>query len=659
MKNCGSLFHIEVATKQFMDDLHDVLKQTTDVNVRDEILRLVQVMAHAFRNESSYRAVGDKMKYMKAEGFQFPVLKESDAMFSADTAPEWSDGECCHRCRVQFTMLVRKHHCRHCGQVFCASCSAKTSTIPKFGIEKEVRVCDVCYDKINKRTDGKPSLQSDEHKAKPATTSAPASTTVASSATTTPAKKSEQEIREEEELQLAIALSKSEAEIKERERMRYSQFTSTPSAAPVGSNGATSTSKHSKKSSKSPKATKTSKKSSKVEGANENEDPEMARYLNRDYWEQRTNTYADYEPSPSPSAPQPIPTSSVSSTVKTTNADISEPKVFQDKLSTAPTDNDELEGFTNSLRSTIEIFVNRLNSNKLRGRPITNDNGVQSLFMNLTNLHSQLIMYTQQTNEARTNSERLQDKISQIRDARAALDALREEHREQMRRAAEEAERIRQQQMAQKLEIMRQKKQEYLQYQREMALQRMHEQEREMMMRQEQFKFASQNPAAAPMVAPPQWSNVPNMAPNGYYVPNVPAFANTMPSQPTIGGGQYVQSSLPNGSGMVASHHGPMPRTSSEVPGQPQTQTMPQQVMPQYGGPQNVSMPPSNMYIPQMAGNYQPEGPPPGSQHPPNQQYPMVAQPQAAPAPVPLQVPPMPQQAPEANESQELLINFD
>lgn len=69
--------------------------------------------------------------------------------------------------------------------------------------------------------------------------------------------------------------------------------------------------------------------------------------------------------------------------------------------------------------------------------------------------------------------EGLQDKLTQGRDARAALDALREEHRERLRREAEEAERQRQMQMALKLEIMRKKKQEYLQYQRQLAMQRM------------------------------------------------------------------------------------------------------------------------------------------------------------------------------------------
>lgn len=59
--------------------------------------------------------------------------------------------------------------------------------------------------------------------------------------------------------------------------------------------------------------------------------------------------------------------------------------------------------------------------------------------------------------------EGLQDKLAQVKDARAALDALRFEHREKLRQQAEEAEKIRQMQMAQKLDIMRQKKQEYLQ----------------------------------------------------------------------------------------------------------------------------------------------------------------------------------------------------
>lgn len=43
------------------------------------------------------------MNILKAEGYKFPALKESDAMFSADTAPEWADGEVCHRFAILIT----------------------------------------------------------------------------------------------------------------------------------------------------------------------------------------------------------------------------------------------------------------------------------------------------------------------------------------------------------------------------------------------------------------------------------------------------------------------------------------------------------------------------------------------------------------------------
>lgn len=43
-----------------------------------------------------------------------------------------------------------QHHCRACGQVFCSQCSSRNCTLPKFGIEKEVRVCEACYNKVNK-----------------------------------------------------------------------------------------------------------------------------------------------------------------------------------------------------------------------------------------------------------------------------------------------------------------------------------------------------------------------------------------------------------------------------------------------------------------------------------------------------------------------------
>ncbi len=55
--------------------------------------------------------------------------------------------------------------------------------------------------------------------------------------------------------------------------------------------------------------------------------------------------------------------------------------------------------------------------------------------------------------------ENLQDKLSQLKDAREALNALRSEHYEHKQQEALEHERQRQIQLAQKLDFMRQKKQ--------------------------------------------------------------------------------------------------------------------------------------------------------------------------------------------------------
>uniref|UniRef100_A0A8V5GTC2 Hepatocyte growth factor-regulated tyrosine kinase substrate n=1 Tax=Melopsittacus undulatus TaxID=13146 RepID=A0A8V5GTC2_MELUD len=490
VKNCGQTVHDEVANKQTMEELKEILKRQVETSVRSKILYLIQAWAHAFRNEPKYKVVQDTYQIMKVEGHVFPEFKESDAMFAAERAPDWVDAEECHRCRVQFGVVTRKHHCRACGQIFCGKCSSKYSTIPKFGIEKEVRVCEPCYEHLNKKAEGKAAATSElppEYLTSPL-----------SQQSQLPPKRDETALQEEEELQLAIALSQSEAEEKERMRQKttYSMY---PKAEPTPVT-----------SSAPPVSTLYSPPVNSSAPLAEDVDPELARYLNRNYWEKKQE---EVRKSPTPSAPlslaepaaQPGEAHPAPLSVVEVRGGLDLCQVASEGQGQYQNGESEEnhEQFLKALQNAVTTFVNRMKSNHMRGRSITNDSAVLSLFQSINNMHPQLLELLNQLDERRLYYEGLQDKLAQIRDARGALNALREEHQEKLRRAAEEAERQRQIQLAQKLEIMRQKKQEYLEMQRQLAIQRLQEQEKERQMRLEQQKQTIQMRAQMPAFSLP------------------------------------------------------------------------------------------------------------------------------------------------------------
>ncbi|EGG13892.1 transmembrane protein [Cavenderia fasciculata] len=74
-----------------------------------------------------------------------------DATFT-NSRPKWVDDSnvtCCSKCKSQFTLLNRRHHCRRCGLVFCQKCSSNTAKIPQLNYNfVPVRVCDGCYQEV-------------------------------------------------------------------------------------------------------------------------------------------------------------------------------------------------------------------------------------------------------------------------------------------------------------------------------------------------------------------------------------------------------------------------------------------------------------------------------------------------------------------------------
>jgi len=71
-------------------------------------------------------------------------------LFEHHTKSKWVPDETvttCHSCKALFTQVLRKHHCRSCGQIFCYICSSKKITFKfdNMDTERQERVCDTCH----------------------------------------------------------------------------------------------------------------------------------------------------------------------------------------------------------------------------------------------------------------------------------------------------------------------------------------------------------------------------------------------------------------------------------------------------------------------------------------------------------------------------------
>ncbi len=141
--------------------------------------------------------------------------------------------------------------------------------------------------------------------------------------------------------------------------------------------------------------------------------PELMRYLNRDYWEKKEREKETNKDKPITAAGASLAANTgkeqfQSSAGSVTPAAASVGAVGGNK------DDDDLDEFVMTLKTQVEIFVNRMKSNSSRGRSIANDSSVQTLFMNTMAMHSQLLKHIQAQEDKRVHYEGLQDKITQV-----------------------------------------------------------------------------------------------------------------------------------------------------------------------------------------------------------------------------------------------------
>ena len=86
-----------------------------------------------------------------------PTRKEDIA--SAKAKATWqpdSEAASCTKCGAKFTVVRRRHHCRLCGGIFCASCSEARATRNFDGVilAKPQRACMDCYAELRRKPVG-------------------------------------------------------------------------------------------------------------------------------------------------------------------------------------------------------------------------------------------------------------------------------------------------------------------------------------------------------------------------------------------------------------------------------------------------------------------------------------------------------------------------
>ncbi|VDK57173.1 unnamed protein product [Anisakis simplex] len=132
----------EASEEVVMDEGSDDMAVCTEANIRRLAEGVQEISVVASTHDISNEMLLDMSRLTESE-LQLGKVK-----------PVWiadSEAASCMLCCAKFTLILRRHHCRSCGRVLCAQCSAHKAVLPYMNdASKKFKVCEPCLQTLQR-----------------------------------------------------------------------------------------------------------------------------------------------------------------------------------------------------------------------------------------------------------------------------------------------------------------------------------------------------------------------------------------------------------------------------------------------------------------------------------------------------------------------------